>query len=90
MTTPLVGEPACFYSAWGLIPPWIAKNRDTDLAGRRRGRISFFLPSQKQNASIMGKVEQDIAGRAASGGPLTIMKKAADAAEEQKKERSKK
>ncbi|KDN52069.1 hypothetical protein K437DRAFT_221240 [Tilletiaria anomala UBC 951] len=60
------------------------------IAAKKTAAVKDAQAKRKQTASLTSRVEQEMAGRAASGGPLTIMKKAADgAASEAAKKREK-
>ena len=60
------------------------------IAPRKNAAVLESNIKKKQNASLTSKIEQEMAGRAASGGPLTIMKKAAEGAADAKKRDTKK
>ncbi|KAN0061397.1 hypothetical protein ACQY0O_006244 [Thecaphora frezii] len=60
------------------------------IAPKKAAAVSIANQKKKQTASLTSKIEQEMAGRAASGGPLTIMKKAADGALEAQKRDKKK
>jgi hypothetical protein len=67
------------------------------LASLSRAHVLFLLATnslsclaQKQTASLTSRIETEMAGRASRGGPLTIMKGAADGAAKERAEAEKK
>ncbi|EST04576.1 hypothetical protein PSEUBRA_006324 [Kalmanozyma brasiliensis GHG001] len=61
------------------------------IAPRKAAAVRTAKTKQKQTASITARIEQEMVGRASKGGPLTIMKKAADGdADDKKKNLNKK
>lgn len=61
------------------------------IAPKKTAAVRAAKTKQKQTASITARIEQEMVGRASKGGPLTIMKKAADGdADDKKKNLNKK
>ncbi|CBQ68605.1 conserved hypothetical protein [Sporisorium reilianum SRZ2] len=61
------------------------------IAPKKKAAVQAAKTKQKQTASITARIEQEMVSRASKGGPLTIMKKAADGdADDKKKNQNKK
>ncbi|SNX85746.1 related to UPF0390 protein UM03986 [Melanopsichium pennsylvanicum] len=61
------------------------------IAPKKKAAVQAHKTKQKQTASITARIEQEMVSRASKGGPLTIMKRAADGdADDKKKNLNKK
>lgn len=54
------------------------------IAPKKKSAVNLASQKKKQTASLTRKIESDMAGRAAGGGPLTIMKKLGEEVNEAK------
>ncbi|KAK0567485.1 hypothetical protein OC861_002708 [Tilletia horrida] len=61
------------------------KRGPRQIAPKKAAAVREALEQKRNNASMTQKVEAEMAGRASSGGPLTIMKKVASAQLEKNK-----
>ncbi|KAK0520183.1 hypothetical protein OC834_007132 [Tilletia horrida] len=66
------------------------KRGPRQIAPKRAAAVKEAQDQRRNNASMTHKVEAEMAGRASSGGPLTIMKKVASAQVEKNKSKKEK